>query len=187
MSIYVKNFGDYAVKSVKSFSGRDGCGFNANLYRGSKKVAALIDSGNGGEVSIEWLVGTTPRTHEDSAGWAAWHKAVKKEEDLLNAHIKTLDKVESEHGGNPLIIDAGWFVTDCVTQWERDRDIRKMQRQCVTKTLFRTSDQKEGEYSILNMAFDTALLFKLYKQYPKGVEIFNEVFDNGGIPSVINI
>ena len=169
MSISVKNFGDYAVKSVKSFHGRDGKGFNANLFRGSKKVAALIDSGNGGIVSIHWMAqGDT-------------------EEGLLDAHIKTLDPVDYEGCENPLVIDAGWFVTDCVTQWERERDIRKMKKQCQTKTLYRTSDQKKGEYYIMNTPFDTALLFKLYTEYPKGVEVFNEVFEAGGIPSVINI
>ncbi len=46
---------DYSVKSVKTFDGMEETGFNANLYRGSKKIASVIDSGDGGETNVRWL------------------------------------------------------------------------------------------------------------------------------------
>ena len=36
------DFGDYSVKNIKSFIGMEGYGFNANLYRGKKKIAFLF-------------------------------------------------------------------------------------------------------------------------------------------------
>ena len=45
---------DLELKSVKEFIGFDGSGVNANLYYKGKKVAFAIDSGNGGDLTIEW-------------------------------------------------------------------------------------------------------------------------------------
>jgi len=43
---------DYSVKKVIEFEGMDGSGYNATLYRGSKKIAFIIDEGNGGELIV---------------------------------------------------------------------------------------------------------------------------------------
>jgi len=180
MSIYVKNFGDYEVKGVKSFVGMDGYGFNATLYRKGKKVAFCIDEGCGGEVRIDWLA-KTPKDVDDKEGWKKYHAAVKVEEDLLDAHIATLPEVDG------LKIDAGWFVTDCVSKYELDRDARKMKKQCQTKILFRTSKQKNGGYMIIDAPFSDKAREHVLNKYGKDTEIFNDVFENGGIPSVLQV
>jgi hypothetical protein len=193
MSLTVDNFGEYVVKNVKSFSGMEGLGFNANLYRGKKKVAFLIDEGCGGEVHIDFIVGKSPKNRDDypteeayKKAWEEYRAANKVEEDLLDAHVKTLPKVDSDWGGDPLTIDAGWFVTDCVTKWERDRDLRKMAKKCQTKTLYRTSDCKMGAYYIHPKPYSDALATAIRSKYGQDVEIFNEVIDKGGIPSVLD-
>ena len=38
----------YKVKAVKTFTGMEGHGFNANLYRGTKKVGSVHDYATGG-------------------------------------------------------------------------------------------------------------------------------------------
>tara|TARA_R110002012_G_scaffold4795_3_gene21954 strand:+ start:5298 stop:5942 length:645 start_codon:yes stop_codon:yes gene_type:complete len=43
------------VKSLKVFNGREGHGVNANIYLHNKKIAVCIDSGNGGELSYDFL------------------------------------------------------------------------------------------------------------------------------------
>ena len=45
---------EYTVKAIKLFNGREGTGFNCNLYRGNTKVAKVIDDASGGEVSFNW-------------------------------------------------------------------------------------------------------------------------------------
>lgn len=43
------------LKAYKSFEGREGYGFSANLYYKNKKVAFCFDSADGGEMDIDWL------------------------------------------------------------------------------------------------------------------------------------
>ena len=157
------NHGTYEVKNVKSFMGMEGYGFNANLYRGKKKIAFVIDSGNGGCLDIDWVD--------------------RDEEAILEAHINTLPKVTTEVGD--LNVDADWFITDCVSEWERQRDIRKMKRQCETKILFHSSEHKRGVYGIINATYSTKLGDAIRKKYGNDIEIFNEVFADGKIPSVL--
>jgi hypothetical protein len=194
MSITVKNFGDYSVKNVKSFVGMDGYGFNANLYRGKKKVAFLIDEGCGGEVNIEWLDDKLPRLEKDypskeayEKAWADYKTARKEEQELLDAHVKSLPKVQSDLGSKPmeLTIDAGWFVTDCVSKWELERDVRKMKKQCQSKTLFKTADHGYGQYAIIKAPCDEKIREHLRTKYGNDVEIFNDVIEKGEVPSVL--
>ena len=49
----------FQVKGVKTFVGREGYGVNANLYYEGKKVAFLLDSGNGGCLDVDWENGYT--------------------------------------------------------------------------------------------------------------------------------
>ena len=171
MSISVKNFGDYSVKAIKSFQGREGYGFNANLYRGKKKVAFAMDSANGGEIDIDWV---------------GDRKAIESEMKLLQAHLATLPPVKSEYASvGELTIDASWFVTDCVTKWERDRDMRKMVKQCKTKTLYRTLDHKFGQYAIMASPCHDGTRLMLKRAYGEDVEIFNDVIAEGKLPSVM--
>lgn len=45
----------YTVNAIKTFTGMEGHGFNANLLRDGVKVAEVIDDASGGPVSIHWL------------------------------------------------------------------------------------------------------------------------------------
>jgi hypothetical protein len=44
----------YQVKKIRLFNGREGGGFNCNLYRGNAKVSEVIEDGSGGEVDFNW-------------------------------------------------------------------------------------------------------------------------------------
>ena len=166
----VKDFGDYSVKGIKSFVGHDGYGFNANLYRGKKKIAFCFDDARGGEVDIQWLDG--------------YHGV---EAQLLQTHVDSLPLAESGFGGMlPLKIDTGWFVTELVTKWEEERDLRKMQKQCKTKTLFRQADSKSNSYFVISAPLTDELRTRLKAKHGEDIEIFNDVFAKGEIPSVLS-
>jgi len=168
MSIDITNFGDYSVKGVKSFQGREGLGFNCNLYRGKKKVAFCYDDASGGEVRIDWLEGRN-----------------SQESKLLERHVDSLPKVNSQFDGVGLLtIDDGWFVSDLVAKWEAESDIRKLRKQCSTKTFFRTPTQEKGQYSYYKAPISDALRTKIQRENGDDVEIFNDVFAAGNIPSV---
>ena len=53
-SIKIIKNSKFSIKSLKTFVGREGYGINANLYYNNKKVAFLLDSGNGGCLDIDW-------------------------------------------------------------------------------------------------------------------------------------
>lgn len=169
----VKDFGSYAVKNVKSFMGHEGYGFNCNLYRDGKKIGFCIDDAGGGEMyPIEW----------------AKNVDRKEEQALLDTHIKSLPKVKSEYGDGTmeLTIDTGWFVSALVEKFEHDKNVRKVQRQCRGKTLFKEPTSKAGTYSVIAAICDDRVRQYLQGKYGHNVEIFNDVFASGGVPSVFS-
>tara|TARA_R110000824_G_scaffold201667_1_gene385731 strand:- start:6134 stop:6691 length:558 start_codon:yes stop_codon:yes gene_type:complete len=169
----VKDFGKYTVKNVKSFMGREGYGFNCSLYRDGKKVGSCIDdAGGGGMYPIDWDM-KIDRKHEQT---------------LFDAHIKSLPAVASSFGKKDmtLTIDEGWFVTELVNKWEQGKEVRKVKRKCAQKTLYRTLDQNDGSYFVSNILFSPEVGRKLRAKYGDKIEIFNEVFEKGSIPSVLS-
>ena len=48
---------NYEIKGLKTFMGREGYGVNASLYYKGKKIAFIMDSGNGGCLDIDYLDG----------------------------------------------------------------------------------------------------------------------------------
>jgi len=162
----VKNFGEYHVKNVKTFIGMEGQGFNANLYRGKKLVAFVIDDANGGEARVQW---------ND-----------RSEEKVLKDHLTTLPKVPSETKGvEDLTIDESWFVSDCVNKFLNDKDIEKMRKKCQTKTMYRSKSCKFGHYMVWNVVYSEKVKQALKTKHGEDVEIFNEVLAEGKIPSVL--
>ena len=59
----------YSVKGFKEHRGTEGYGYNATLYRDGKKIAFVIDEGNGGEVIFEWNDRLAPRVEIHSHGY----------------------------------------------------------------------------------------------------------------------
>ena len=65
-----------------------------------------------------------------------------------------------------------------ISEKKREKDLRKMRRQCQTKTLFRMKDDKKGSYHILNSTCHKATRQYLQRQYGERVtEIFNDVLE----------
>ena len=172
----VTDFGDYSVKAVKSFEGHDGYGFNCNLYRGKKKIATCHDGAYGGEVEIHW---------EGKEINGEYVSCYKEEEPLLQAHCNSLPEVKYGEGlTGSFKVDQSFFVTELVTKWERDKDVRKMQKQCQTKTLFRQPNAKLGSYQIFNAPLSDRLREHIKAKYGE-CEIFNDVLEKGEVPSVL--
>ena len=51
----------YTVSKVRSFTGREGPGFNATLNRDGQPVCLIIDEGNGGSMLFRWQDWAAPR------------------------------------------------------------------------------------------------------------------------------
>lgn len=65
----------YTVGQIKSFQGREGYGFNANLYRDGKKVAFVYDDASGGMFHYDWLAKDRAQATAEEAAFAAAAKA----------------------------------------------------------------------------------------------------------------
>lgn len=82
----------YTVNAIKSFTGMEGPGFNANLLRDGKKVAEVIDDASGGPLMIHWAdekaspVKCQCRDYKDEMV----ERHMTPEEAKLNAYILSL-------------------------------------------------------------------------------------------------
>lgn len=88
----------YSLKSVKTFRGREGQGFNAILLFNGKPVAEVHDMADGGCYRYYWLAKDRDQARADEAA--------------LEAHVKTLPPLEIN--GSPLAMDADLFVSNLV-------------------------------------------------------------------------
>ncbi len=179
----ITNFGDYSVKNVKTFRGRDGDGYNANLYRGKKKIAFIIDEGNGGEIHIDWMPDQTPHDTNNEK-WKIWRELKNAEIHLLETHMANLPLCENSIDHSSYPVDAFIFIEDCVNKFYMDKDIKKMKKMCLTKTLFRHSNNRRGEYITRDAEYDSRIKAELKNRYGNDIEIFNEVLERNEIPSV---
>jgi len=57
----------YSVKAVKRFIGREGHGFNADLYLNNNKIAFVYDDASGGEINFQF---EDPQLENDFQGFA---------------------------------------------------------------------------------------------------------------------
>ena len=137
---------DYSIKNVKTFPGHDGMlGFNASLYKGSKKIATVFDSAHGGCYEYTWVNG--------------WNGTDAKE---LEEHIKTLP--DEKFGRHSLSMDMDLFVGKMVDEFETKK---RLKRYCRTKTLYRIDTTKEGVWQIGNIRYSEDVLKKLKERYGK--------------------
>lgn len=109
------------LKAVKTFIGSDGYGLNANLYYKGKKVAFVLDEGNGGELMVyfadkdkqEKVLAVANRYYEKypkylfhDTDWAKLTELVEELYDLYETEKyfkKSLKKRVFRGGGNPLL------------------------------------------------------------------------------------
>ena len=88
---------DFTLKGLKTFMGMDCPGINASLYYKGKKVAFLIDEGNGGCLNVEWQIECV----NDRPTVPATVKEAKiAMEDLINSLPKVTWEEVSEASGN---------------------------------------------------------------------------------------
>lgn len=126
------------INALKTFTGIEGQGFNANLLLDGKKVAALIDEGCGGSLWVQYL------------GTAEQRRAA---EDAVKAAV---DAIPPE----PMPADAEDWVKTLYTDGFRKLDLedivnrmvddllneRFMAKKRKTHVLFRTPEQPKDEY-----------------------------------------
>lgn len=154
----------YSVKSVKSFMGHEGYGFNCTLCKDGRKVASVINQGDGGE----------PYFYFEN----------KEVEKALYAFVKTLPKRQTEFPRGDgskekfeYTEDIGTFVAGLIDEWDY---LKRMKRMCKTKTVFRLDDTEEDRVQVIDEPYNASIKSFLDKKYGKRVvEIVNETIAKG--------
>lgn len=120
----------YTVERIKSFIGREGYGFNADLYRGETHVAFIIDDASGGCLDIQWVDGPSHKSEE----------AAK-----LQKYVKTLPHVNFE--GMSLEVDMDIFLGGLVSDALLVKDLRSKMRGKVLFILPSSGDMYTVKYA----------------------------------------
>ena len=128
MAKNITDFADYSIKNLKSFMGMEGYGFNVNLYRGKKKVAFVIDEGNGGMINIDWLLNEQPLDWNDKKACDKWHNDKQEEMERLEKHCATLPILDTSIPNFTLTVDCELFISELVNKFEKEKDLIKMMK-----------------------------------------------------------
>ena len=94
----------FTLKGVKTFIGREGYGVNTTLYYEGKKVAFLLDSGNGGELRVDWEIKYDSKK-EEFIRIPIVDEAKLYRDTLINSLPKTTWGDLSEYRGEKSIIE----------------------------------------------------------------------------------
>ena len=165
----------YEVKNVKSFRGMEGHGYNASLYRDGNKVALIMDEGNGGEVSAEWVDRNAVLQSVQSVNYKgeSYVRRCTPEEAILVEYMKG-KKVDLGQGLGEVDLDLGMFVGQLMDAYE---NAKRFNRICKTKTLFRVNGDEQGSYRQVPQPFSKKVKYYIVGKYGDKVEvILNEQF-----------
>lgn len=78
----------YSVSGLKTFTGMEGQGFNANLLRQGRKVATVRDDASGGPLWVEWEDRLTTATVE------YWHRDYDTKVDEIRERKGTIEEAK---------------------------------------------------------------------------------------------
>ena len=153
---------DYKVKNIKTFRGMEGIGFNANLYRGTKKIALVIDDAQGGPFRYEWEDYKAERVSIDGKDYSGREFTYKgtPEEKLLVEYASSLPSIK--HGGIEIPTSPDLIVEKLINEVEDRRHFKKLAK---TKTLFRYEgdDTSNNEWRVYKKPFSLEFIEALQK------------------------
>ena len=100
----------YQVKKIVLFRGREGEGYNCNLYRGNAKVAEVIDDASGGEVDFNWTDLESTRVETNGIDYKDEPRVFKDtpEESLFRTYCLGLPKWDC---------NGKWSTDVCTLPW----------------------------------------------------------------------
>jgi hypothetical protein len=130
---------DYTAKGVKTFKGMEGIGVNANIYLGKKKIAEVIDSGDGGCLNIDyvdrWLSSDGKGGFDKPKGFGLSSKEVEK-------FLKTLPTFTNRERGYDFSQDevCSWDEEDFMNQLINNALSKKDFDKAIKKVLALTDD-----------------------------------------------
>ena len=163
----------YTIKSLKSFIGIEGHGFNVVLCRDSKPVAFVCDDASGGEISFDWYDNKEAPVVINGINYlnAPYSYNGTPEEKIFMEYVSTLTRW-CDYEKKDVVMTGDVFVSNIIEKFEQEK---QMKRWCKTKVVFRTPDMKEGEYHTIKGIYDERIKAHIASKYPTAI-IMNEQF-----------
>lgn len=175
---------EYTVRKVKTFRGREGTGFNAELCCDGKPVALVMNQADGGSFRFEW----NDRGQRVPVELVSEHSGQVRLFYLLSDEAKLHEfckgktqtytftlKGAAETETLPLTPDM--LVTNLVDDYTLAQSMR---RACTKSTCFKLKGQKDGAYMTVPFIFTSEIAAGLRKQYGEKLEvIYNEKYAGG--------
>jgi hypothetical protein len=158
----------FDIKGLKTWSSRNGYGYQYTLTHNGKAVATVTNDGNGGITRIEWAA--MARDGSLDVGWnpsAAQIKKATAQHTLSTAAKAVFDSFVTalptyQADGLSYKLDAEWFAEELVNIAETRKSLRN-------KTLFRVDGT---EYQI-KAVYDAKIAAYIKGKYPTAT-ILNE-------------
>ena len=158
----------FNIKGLKTWTSRDGGGYQYTLLHNGKAAATVTNEGNGGPTDIHWMsmdwkgrlshgADATPAQIKKATAQYAVTKAAKDAFDAFVAKAPT----QYAHG-LAFTVDAGWVAEELV-------NIAQMRKALRSKTIFRVDG---AEYQIKS-AYNGVVAAYIKGKYPTAI-IFNE-------------
>lgn len=162
-----QTMGVYTMTGIKTFEGMEGRGFNATLLRDGKKIAFVINEGNGGCLNISYT---------DAKG-----KALKMSESrgivaMLEAKVLALKPTKSDEKEPGGYSDRELFCLDIYLEElvEDVLEMRAVKRWCKTKTVIQEKGAKPGDFITYKRAYSPEMKAYVLKEHGADVRILNE-------------
>jgi len=146
------DFGEYTAKNVKGFKGTDGDGYSADLCRGTKKVASIVDNADGSMVNIWWkdTEGERVKISVPRLDGSLHTYKGTPDEKIFRDHMNNLppypyDKWTKEMTGKDYgTVDEGIFLGALIDKHDNDKRCKRL---CRTKTLFTVKGEDDTFYT----------------------------------------
>lgn len=147
-----EKLGPYTLKNMQSMNGVEGLAWSATIYKGKVKVADAHDDGWGGGVRMTYA------SKELQAEFIEFAKSQNQD------YLRDYPGLEAEVDG----VQAGMMA-------DTHDSIKKIERQCKTKTLFRLKNDDPDTYWTMKNPFDSRVAAHLRAKHGANLDcILNE-------------
>jgi hypothetical protein len=167
----------YTIKNFKSCAGEDGEAYSLTLYRDGKKVAAVINAGNGGETSFQWFDWKSERVNIEVINFDGYRHRINctPEEALMYAEFTGKPwHLPPEYGDVERFMTPESFIVDLIN---RDEEMKALRRCCKKATVFTLKSVADSDqpWITLNQKFSPRVKAILKLRYGDDLgEIVNE-------------
>jgi len=170
---------DYSLKAVKTFVGRDGYGLNANLYKGKKKVATILDTGDGGEMDINWVDFKEDEVEITETGFSGeknTYPGTPEQKILIDLISKEPpQKYGEEYSkvlGEEYYLTIDTFINEMVEEQQR---VKKIKSLCKKNVCFKLKSNKPNHCSSFKGEFTPQIKKHIEDKFGDDLmEIYNE-------------